>query len=601
MSIQTEVCVVEPVTFEGIIGEDLLNGHAAADASLVVELYKATGEHEWVYAPEVGLRFANAEIARDWAKASRTLEERQTLEEHLLDRGTIDIPTIRGKSIRIDGEDRPLVIVAATDTDSNHGDMTNKFYLRDQVQAAASLMELALQDPEQYHEEGELGRKLLISSLDFMSTASQEARFARVIETRQGGQSDWPHILTEFSDLATEGPNGWRNIQDSFQMLTYLTCDALDRGFITNNQLTDANKRFLGSVMPFLSAVGFPRYESSGSWEEVVAVRTSVMAVETAMLNKMMELREKGEDVSYLVEGFKRARPHLSEFADASFDTALSSMVMTGLHELGRRIPFESPDDEYKGNSIKYRENDAAAIAYLLLYDIPELLAKHEIPIGLAQEIKTADEIEIMILEQLQSLIDPETNGLIRYPEDSYQGINFHLKTIQVAINALKARIKHEAKAEGREVDLDEKQRIRGDIVPSGQPPAWNLGLGQLASWAEKKSLRALQQEDFETAAAFDDVSTQFLNQGLTHITGDTQWHMVLGADDEYQVKRAPADRIPECYVWYEFIDGAGQRVRFNVPSPHIPLNWSSAMFRQAVGLQVIYAEQLKEAKQLAK
>jgi hypothetical protein len=582
--------VVGTAAFEGVIDRSLLNGHADMDAAMVAELFDLSSGHEWTYASAVGLRFANEELATNWASKQRSLDDRIALEAHLLERKTIDIPVIRGRSIVIDGEVRPLTIVAATDIESNHGDMTNNFYLRDQVQAAAALMELALQDPDRYGAEGELGRSLLISSLDFMSTPNQQERFDRVIETRQGGQSDWPQILAKFTDLETNNPNGWRNIQDSFQMLTHLTFDALDRGFITTNHLTIANKRFLGAVMPFLAAVGFPKYETSGTWEEVMAVRTSVMAVETAMLHKMMTLRNKGADVSFLVEGFESARHHISEHAFADFDSALSTMLGTGLREIGRRFPFESPDAAYEGNPIKYREADAATLAYLLLYDIPELLAANKIPIGKARTIKMAEELEIMVLKQVESLIDPETNGLVRYHEDSYQGINFHLKSIQVAINALKARVKHEAQLEGREVDLDEKQRQRGRIVPAGRPPAWNLGLGQFASWAAKKSLRAMKQNDLETSAAFDDLSTDFLNRGLTHVTSENQWHMVLGEDENYHVRRVPANRMPECYVTYEFIDGLGRRVRFDVPSPHIPLNWSSAMMRQAIGLQVVYA-----------
>jgi hypothetical protein len=381
-------------------------------------------------------------------------------------------------------------------------------------------------------------------------------------------------------------------------MLTYLTFDALNREFISVDYLTNANKQFLASVMPFMEAVGFPKYESSGSWEEVCAIRTSVMAVETAMLHKLQELREKDIDLSFIEDGYKSAQQFLPEFEGSSFDEALETVVGSGLREIGRRIPFESADPEYKDNPVKYREADSATLAYLLLYDLPDLLASRSIPIGEKGEVMTAEQIEVMILRQIATLFDPETNGIFRYLEDSYQREDFHLMSIQVAINALKARVKEEAAHEGHEVDLDEKQRIRGQIVPKGRQAAWNLGNEQFASWAGKRSILALEKGEIAAAEFYDGLSTEFMNYSLSHVTGYNQWHMVLGEDGSYRIQQVPADRMPECLVTYTYVTAAGDKASFIVPSPHVPLNWGSAMLRLAAGLQVVYsAKQLELAQ----
>jgi hypothetical protein len=67
----------------------------------------------------------------------------------------------------------------------------------------------------------------------------------------------------------------------------------------------------------------------------------------------------------------------------------------------------------------------------------------------------------------------------------------------------------------------------------------------------------------------------------LALVTDNDQWHAVLGADGFYNIKQVSPFKLPECYVTYRASDGD----EFVVPSPHTPLNWSSAMLRQAIGL----------------
>jgi hypothetical protein len=468
-------------------------------------------------------------------------------------------------------------MVAATEIiagSPNHGDMSSMLYLRDHVQAANALMELHLQDPTRYNQEGRTSRTLFLSALHLMSTPSQLARFDDVI-TRgtTARQEDWPHISLLFNDLEGLKPNGWRNKQDTFQMLADATLDAVENGLLTVDDLAENHKQFLGSIVPLLVSVGFPAYENSGSWEEITAHRTSVLAVETSLLYKMKTLAAKDDRVAaFLRTGYGRTAPNTA----VGFDETLDTLLHNGLFELGRRLPDESPDND--PTSIKFRQADAA-LTYVLMYDLPRLLASAHVPIGGVPMEEQA--IEQMILAQLSTLVDPDTNGIARYEDDSYQRVNYHTNEVAWVIKAIKRKVKQDATTADTEVDLDQKQTLRGELTPQGKTAAWTHPLGQLAGWAAKRSLRCQQEGDTEASADYRDLSTSFLNRALSTVTGNDQWHAVLDSQGYYHVRQVPAYKLPECYVAYQ--SAAGET--FTVPSPHTPLNWSSAALRHAIGL----------------
>lgn len=558
----------------------VLSALQAEDESLLTELRLRSRKSEGYFSEEAGLRFANAELA-GLARSTYDAAQLFELEVHLNERGTLTVPITDGHSVSVDGIERSVSIVAATELDPSgpgHGDMSSMLYLRDHVQAASALMDLNLRDPVSYEREGETGRELLISALHLMSTPAQLARFEDVIKRKDGAsQADWPHISLHFDDLEATGSNGWRNKQDTFQMLAYLTLDAVDKGFLNADELNEAHKEFLGSVVPFLAAVGFPKYENSGSWEEIAADRTSVMAVETALLRKIKTLVEKDGTLGFLQAGYQKAKPHFPA-NDRDFTETLDSMLNDGLHEIGRRIPYESPD--YNSDSVKFRKTDAA-LTYVLMYDLPRLLADVEVPIGPDAKKMSSREIENLILRQLSSLIDPVTNGIARYEEDSYQRVNFHTNEVQWIIGAIKRKVQYDVERRGGEIDLDEKQRLRGELTPPGRTAAWTHPLGQLSAWAANRSIESSRENNPNDAEEYRELSTYFLNRALSTITGEGQWHAVLNESGRYHVRQVPAYRLPECYVTYELAAGEA----FVVPSPHTPLNWSSAMVKQAIGL----------------
>lgn len=528
---------------------------------------------------ETGLNFVNSELA-EFAKAKYIAQEVASIERWLAEKGTTDIPVLRGYTVIVDGIMRHIAMVTATligADGANHGEMSAMLYLRDQVQAISALMELYLQDPDTYTAEGETAKELLISALHLMSTPAQLDRFENVIQMgEEAGQEDWPHISLWFDDLDGIKPNRWRNKQDSFQMLAYTTLDAIDRGFLEPDELADGHKKFLTSIVPLLESVGFPNYESSGSWEEITAVRSSVIAVETAMLHKMKTVAEKDATMSFLA----------GSYGD-SFGQKLDDMINRGLYKLGQQLPDESPDCNQ--DPIKHRKADAA-LTYVLMYGLPRLLAENEVPMA-SRDNKpmTAKEIEHMILGQLSTLIDHKTHGMIRYPEDSYQQANTN--EAQQIVRAIKRKVLKDAMGESGKIDLDEKQRLRNRFTPAGRTAAWTHPQGQLGSTMAASGILALLHDDDIEADSYSELSTNFVNAVLSTITGEGQCHVALDQDNNYGLQEVPAHKLPECYVTYKTPSGK----EIYVPSPHTPLNWSSAELKKAIGLLRILTQRIEK------
>lgn len=550
----------------------------AIDQQLFTELYKRNTQPRRYPSAVEGTQFSNKQLAA-MVKNNYSKTALAEIEAFLEARGALHIPTIGGFTALIDSFPQPITIVAATeinDTTPNHGEMVSMLYLRDHIQTARALMELYLQDSEQYKKEGKRGLVLLKSALHLLSTPAQLKRFDDVIRRgSEASQEDWPHISLWFDDIEGNRPNGWRNTQDTFQMLAHLTFDAIDRGFLDVDELAEAHKKFLGSVVPLLESVGFPLYENSGSWEEVSAHRTSVMAIEIALLYKIKTLLEKDNTLDFLADHYDISTTSTSGSVDRSFSDTLDELLNAGLCEIGRRLPSESA--EYNPQSPKFREADAA-LTYILIYNLPELLAKNTIAIGPENEQMSRFTIECLIIEQLASLDDPETGGMFRYKDDSYQRVNFHTNEVRSIVNAIKHKVNEDAMRDNRAVDLDHKQVLRGSLTPIGRPAAWTHPLGQLSAWAAERSLN----EHDEVANRYRILSAHFLNRALSMVTGDNQWHAVLGTDNQYHVQRVPAFRLPECLITYQ---RSADETPLIVPSPHTPLNWSSVMLKLALGL----------------
>jgi hypothetical protein len=563
----------------------------ACDTELIAELWNKVKEHNGYFSEATGLTFDNYEISQ-LAQKQYASDALKYMEDLLRQRETVHIPMLDNFSVTVDDKLRELLIVAATiiakDT-PNHGDMSSMLYLRDHIQAAAIFMALSLKDPIRYEKEMADGHALLLSALHLMSTPSQLDRFKDVIKRGdEAGQADWPHISLHFHDMdATAPDNKWRNKQDTFQMLAYTTLVAIDQGFIDVNELEPAHKEFLGSIVPLLSSVGFPEYENSGSWEELEARRTSVMSIETALLHKMKKMIESGADLGFLEDIYNKNKAYLPLDKAENFTDTLDAMINAGLRKIGQQLPFESPD--YTKDSIKYREADAA-LAYVLMYDIPDLLADAKVPVGPDKQAMTRRQIENLVFEQLFSLFNSKTNGILRYFEDSYQR-GGPTNTIKMITDTIKKEVARRAEFMGEEIDLDEKQRLRNERTPEEDEATWVHQLGQISEIAANRMLRAVERGELQEAEEYRELSTLCLNGLLSNITGEDQYHAVLGKNKRYEVRQVPPYKLPECKVTYRNSEGK----RFTVPSSHTPLNWASATAMHAIGILRIAIEAFEQ------
>ncbi len=559
----------------------------ASDRLLLDELFARNAQNTGFYSEATGLQFANHELA-DMAQAGYDEQDVSRLEQYLEGKGTFDIPLIEGLTIRVDGRDQPVSVVSATETGAdgaNHGEMSRMLYLRDHVQVAQMFMRLFMQDPKRYAKEGSVARTLIMSGLHAMSSERQLARFKDVISRGPAaGQEDWPHISLFFDDMNTNQPNGWRNKQDSFQMLACTVFEALDCHFLDVSDLAAGHKQFLGSIVPFLAAVGYPEYESAGSWEEMSVSRTSVMAVETALLHKMRHLDRQGR-VDFLQEAFLRHQDASPPLRGHDYGSVADDMLQRGLRAIGIRLPDESPG--YPRHTIQYRSADAT-LAYVLMYNLPQLLAESQIRIGRSSQIMTAREIEELVLSQLDTLFDPKTNAYKRYDQDSYQRVNFHTQAGQWVVRKIKALISDEAKLTGLPVDLNRKQTLRGDLMPQGREAAWPHPSAQLAAWAAQRSMQSSQLHDLAATNEYRALGVQFLNRALSTVTGKNQWNAVLDANQQYRVRRVRSFAMAECLITYN--NEAGEQIV--VPSPHTPLHWGAAALKYSVGMMKICASQ---------
>jgi hypothetical protein len=521
---------------------------------------------------DFGVTFRNADLGRlaaPWYTSDGIMHVTDVLQS----KGALKINLKNSYKVTVDGMPQNVYRIGATETNVN-GDMSEKDWIRDPALIGKAKFELWKQDPVRYAEEGKDARKIIMSTMHKMSSPAQLARFDAIIASDdpefKANYKNHPYIVIEPHQddpkrLDADKPIDWRMKQDAWQMAGITALDALDAGLIKIDELKAGNKQFLASMAPFLGSINFTEAESSGSWEEQMARRTSVIAVETALLYRVSQLSDREEF------GFLRG-----EKEQGDHNQMVDRLVNQGLTTLGQRLPFESPN--YPQNDPRYRTADAA-LFYLLDYGIPQLLAGNSIKIKANNDQPmTVEAIEGMILEQLERLHDPESNGMLRYGadgdrmKDTYLSVNFNTDGIQDQIVDMKKRLKEDA-GDGP-IDLNKKAEWRQEIVPEGRPAAWLHPNAQVSSWAAKRYLET-SNERYLT------IMTNYLNRALASVTGEGEYNAILGADKKHHINDVDAFRITEAWTTIRAEDGD----EFLVASPHSPLNWGVGEYSRMLGL----------------
>lgn len=467
-------------------------------------------------AKELGRRIQDrkelVELTPYLATPSFTPADLARLENLLTAQGALQLETRQVPWKDMDGEERMVTVMRAAHTDM--WPMGTNWWARDNVLIASRLLEAG---------QSQLGKKLLLSVLTILSSQAQLARM------REG---KWPQIfLTIENNLNAEREEAWAHTQDAWQMTALITLQALEQGTVRLQELTEKQRQFLSLALPFLAKVQYWQRENSGSWEEIGAIRTSVLAWETCLIDLILRLAQREE--------FAFLRP-----------TEIGPQLLhKGVDVILKQLPYESPG--YAKNDPRYREADAALI-YLLQLDYPTWLAGY-----LGHDQAWAQELEAKLLQQIERLTDQHTGGIRRYLNDSYQGINFFFNRTAFELSELYGSPSDDAS--GLEHFLG-----RRAIVPAGREAAWAHFAWQLSAWAGKR-YQATGRPLYHLW------QTQYFQRELQLITARHEVTVDLDTNGRARIADVPAWRIPEAHIAV----AGSQGENLTIPSPHTPLNWA--------------------------
>jgi len=471
----------------------------------------------------------------------------------LHDNGAFTIKTEQHGFDDVDGLRHGVRIPRAAET--GMWPMGTNLWIRDLSFTAGNMLVAGRHDIPWHDDFTHVGKALLLSGLTLMSTVSQRKRFEAVLMSDDKAfwqdPVNWPHIFLEIvPNLNGATAEKWSHKQDAWQILAVNTLDALARGDISHDDLTPAHWQFLGYLVPFLAKIKFYENENSGSWEELPAIRTSVIVWDVALLARVAALAKKPEG-AFLEEAFAKYRPHLGKpWTHLNCATTADRLAHEGAKVLGKMLPYESPT--YDWNDPRARKADIA-LAYHLLLDGPAMTAKLG---GLGSD--WVARVEHGLLEMIAVLAEKTTGAYKRYLGDSYQGLNyFTYETV--------ARLKEICGAPSGDASGLTEFVNRQSAIPAGHEAAWCHPIWQLATFYGR---RFAKTGDAEARR----MQLQMVTTGLKNVTGPGEWSIDKLENDEMRLLSVPAFRFTECFIAME--DEAGL---FRIPSPHTPLNWCTA------------------------
>lgn len=485
------------------------------------------------------------------------LRKFRKFEATLVTRGLFDLRVERHTWRDTDGDRRQITILRAAAT--KMWPMGTHFWTRDIALVAARLLIQTGPLSKRYLK---LGRELLLSNLTIMSSCAQLRRFEEIIRNTSpkfiNDAANWPHIFLSIDEnLNAVQQEGWTHKQDAWQMLAWHLLDALESGRISLTELSAKHRRFLGLIVPFLAKVRFYSQENSGSWEEIAAVRSSVIAWDLMLIDRLGRLATE-RDYDFLNTSFNKHRRHLGKSAARSSLRSFSiQLVRTGAGAAERFLPDESP--AYRKGDPRLRSADAALI-YLLQLNYPHFLAR-----VLQRPDAWAKTLERKILARILSLRDPRTGGIVRYRRDAYQRKGFFRNLTLHHLSLLFGAPSGNASS----VFVG-----RDRIVPRGPEAAWAHPAWQLSAWAGRQFLRSGELH-------YRMLHEELFVDGLRMITGTGEYSIEQHSSKALRLVKIPSYRMPECYL----TDVASDGTVLIFPTPHTPLNWAVAEALDAFGV----------------
>lgn len=467
--------------------------------------------------------------------------------------GAFSIKTEKHTFADVDGTPHAVRIPRAAET--GMWPMGTNLWIRDLSFTAGNML-VAGRTGIPWHEDLlSLGKELLLSGLTLMSTVSQRKRFESVLmsdnPTYWQDPTNWPHIFLEIlPNLNGAAVEKWSHKQDAWQILAVNTLDAISRGDLKLSELMPQHLQFLGALVPFLAKIKFYENENSGSWEELPAIRSSVILWDVALAVRLAAFA-KSADGAFLEEAFRHYRPHLgAPWNQLTCATTAEQLAREGAHVLGRVLPYESPT--YPSDDPRSRKADIALI-YHLMIEGPQMTAKLA---GLGSHWVTR--AEKGVLQLIEVLADKRTGAYKRYLGDSYQGLNYF--TYQTV-----ARLKAICGAPSGDASGLTEFVNRQNAIPAGHEAAWCHPIWQLATFYGK---RFAATGDAESRR----MQLHMIATGLRNITGEGEWSIDKLENEEMRLFSVPAYRFTECFIAMEDENGL-----LRIPSPHTPLNWCTA------------------------
>lgn len=492
----------------------------AADEELQKSLYKKISLGS--SAEVSGRVFRNTHVAE------LSESHHETLFSFLLKSGTFDFNFEKISWKDIDGEESELTINRASKT--HMWPMGTNFWVRDNAIIGARLLNLDYHKNSYPKEWKKFGKEVLLSTLTIMSSTAQLRRFETIIsgENSHHDPINWPHIFLTIDDnLNAAKDEPWMHKQDAWQIICYYTLEAIEKGLLDKNDLTEKHKKLLQLICPFLEAIDFTNCPNGGSWEEIDSIRTSVIAWETALLYKVAQ------------------SPHFSH-VDAS------RLFDQGVSKLRENIPFESPN--YEKTDTRYREADASLI-YLLILDVFRFFPENERQATLEST-----------LAQIESLVGK--SGIKRYKNDSYQGLSYYT-------NEVSAKLRQMYDSPSGDSSGIEQFEQRYEIVPTGAEAEWTHFVWQL-SHALGKLAKVYSDNKLKEKQNY------YFHFGLSLITGEKEYTIQEGQSLQMGLSSCQAFQLPECYNSEKYGE-----IIFQYPSMHTPLYWSIAECVAAFDQQV--------------
>lgn len=475
-------------------------------------------------------------------------QELQKKQQELEVAGAFIVKLVKKTFNDTDGTTQTVFIPRAAETDM--WPMGTHAWVRDMALGADRLLQVA-------HSTGNAsqlteGKQLLLSALTLMSTQAQLERFTAIISSEnrffKAKAANWPYIFMAISNnLTAQQTEPWAHKQDAWQALAVCTFRALQAKQINPEDLTTSHKQFLALSAPFLVAVEYWQQENSGSWEELEALRTSVLSWDTALLQEYIwQLEAEDSWLLPIAQPIWQTLPVFIEYD--SIQECCAEFLKKGAAVLAIQLPHESP--QYPESDPRYRKADAALL-YVLHNNTLQLVADY-----CGKDEGWIQDQEQAIVAAVTSLQDVKQGGIARYKDDSYQRIGFFRPSI------VKKLRRYYGSQSGDTSGIEDFVQ-RGVIVPSGKEALWTHFVWQLTWWS---ALRFLQTGNIY----YKQIAVEQFSKGIGLITVKNMYSLDVTSKGKVHIIAIQPNLIPECYLTESW---RGKEYMF--PSAHTPLNWS--------------------------